>query len=323
MTVSQADKTSGPTWYEREWDLVIMGAGTSGLTAAAFAGQRGARVLVIEAAPEPGGTLLVAHGQVSAAGTRLQAEKGIEDSPEQHFEDAWRISKGTIDPDLARLAIFNAAATFDWLMDRGYEPLPQCPALSSAHEPYQVPRYYWGKDLGRSISRVLVEAMQEQIARGTVKLRVNTRVVGLVQDEYGAVRGVDVEEGDAVRRRIQARNVLLSSGGYAANPVLFEQMVGVPLFARAAYPFCQGAGIELGVAAGGHVRGREHYLSNFGWLLEDDRFPSPIIGRANTYPAERPPWEIYVNRVGRRFIREDEPSVDVRENVLLRQPDLR
>jgi fumarate reductase flavoprotein subunit len=104
---------------------------------------------------------------------------------------------------------------------------------------------------------------------------------------------------------------------------MFERMVGVPLYAKAAYQYNQGKGIELGVAAGGFVRGRDKYLSNFGWLLQDDQFPSPIIGRVNTYPNERAVWEIYVNANARRFIREDEPSVDQREHTLLRQPNLR
>ncbi|MBL8645478.1 MAG: FAD-binding protein, partial [Rhodospirillaceae bacterium] len=125
------------------------------------------------------------------------------------------------------------------------------------------------------------------------------------------------------RAVFHGRNVLLASGGYAANPGYFKELCGVPLFAKAAYSFNQGAGLQLGVSAGGYVHGRENYLCNFGWILQDDTFPSPITGRANTYPASRPPWEIYVNAQAKRFIREDEPSVDVREHTLLRQPDLR
>ena len=310
-------------WFDQRWDLIVVGAGAAGLTAATFAGQRNLRVLLIEASTELGGTLLVAHGQVSAAGTKLQAQKGIVDSPEAHFEEALKISKGTIDADLARLAIFNAGKTFDWLMDNGYEVLPQCPALSSAHEPYSVARYYWSADLGRGMARVLVKTVREQIERGTVTVQLRTRMTRLLQDASGAVIGVETEGEAGDRHTVAGNSVLLASGGYAANPELFERLVGVPLYVRAAYAHCQGAGLELGVEAGGYLRGREKYLSNFGWLLEDDHFPSAIIGRVNTYPNERPPWEIYVNMAGRRFIREDEPSVDVREHVLREQPKLR
>ena len=161
-------------WHEREWDLVIMGAGTTGLSAATFAGARNGRVLLVDASPDLGGTLLVAHGQISAAGTKLQKAKGIHDTPEMHYEEALRISKGTIDKDLARLAIFNAAEAFDWLCDNGYDLVDGVPSLSNAHEPYTVARYYWGKEWGRSISKVLIKKMEEQVARGTVDLHVRT-----------------------------------------------------------------------------------------------------------------------------------------------------
>ncbi|MCH8113085.1 MAG: FAD-binding protein [Proteobacteria bacterium] len=55
------------------------------MPAAIFAAQRGARVLVLEAASEVGGTLHLSAGQMSAAGSRLQAEKGIEDTPDEWF----------------------------------------------------------------------------------------------------------------------------------------------------------------------------------------------------------------------------------------------
>lgn len=305
------------------WDVVIMGAGTCGLATATFAAQRSSRVLLLDAAPILGGTLLVGYGQLSAAGTRLQAEKGIVDSPEKHYDEALRISRGTIDRDLARLAIFNAGSTFDWMMDRGYAVLPQCPAIESAHEPYDVARYYWGQDRGQTILRVLEPAVREQQARGRITVLTSTKVVSLLQDPEGVVRGVEVVDANGAERRIQARNVVLASGGYAANADMFRRLCGHRLYVKAAYEYAQGDGIDLGVAAGGYLRGREKYLSNFGWLLDDGPFPSAIIGRVNTYPDTRPPWEIYVNMAAQRFIREDEPSVDVREHALLVQPELR
>ncbi len=305
------------------WDVAIMGAGTCGLATAGFAAQRSARVLLIDAAPTVGGTLLVGFGQLSAAGTRLQAEKGIDDSPERHYDEALRISKGTIDRELAKLAIFNAGKTFDWMMERGYDVLPQCPAIESAHEPYDVARYYWSGDRGLSILKVLEGAMREQEARGRVTVLTKTRVVALVQNRQGVVQGVEIVDADGEDRRVMARNVVLAAGGYAANADMFRRLCGQRSYVKGAYDYAQGAGLELGVAVGGYLRGRENYLSNFGWLLDDGPFPSAILGRANTYPESRLPWEIYVNSSAQRFVREDEPSVDLREHALLDQPDLR
>ncbi len=306
-----------------KWDVIVVGAGTTGLPAATTAAERGGRVLLVEAADKLGGTLLVSSGQMSAAGTRLQAEKGIEDSPQRHLEEAIRISRGTIDPVLARLSIFNAAEAFDWLMERGFDIQDQCPSVESAHERYEVPRYYWGNDFGRSVLDVLEPAMREQEAQGRIKVLTGTRVIGLLQGRQGVVTGVELVDGEGREASLAGKNVVLASGGYAANPRMFRRLCGRRLYVNAAYEFAQGDGYDLAVAVGGYLRGREKYLSNFGWLLEDGPFPKAVLGRVNTYPESRPPWEIYVNAHGQRFVREDEPSVDAREHALLEQPELR
>ncbi len=310
-------------WSEGHWDVVIVGAGNCGIATAAFAAHRSKRVLLLDAAPEIGGSLLVGYGQLSAAGTKLQADKGIEDSPERHYEEALRISRGTIDKDLAKLAIFGAGSTFDWMMDRGYEVLPQCPSIESAHEPYEVARYYWGSNRGIDILRVLEGALAEQLELGRVEIATEARVISLIQDREGVVTGVEAKDADGAEHSISAHNVVLATGGYSANPAMYKRLCGQRLYVNGAYQYAQGDGLDLGVAAGGYLKGRENFLSNFGWLLDDGPFPGNIIGRANTYPESRMPWEIYVNTHAKRFIREDEPSVDVREHALLDQPELR
>ena len=305
------------------WDVIVVGAGTTGLPAATTAAERGGRVLLVDAAEKIGGTLHLSSGQISAAGTRLQAEKGIEDSPEKHLKEAIRISRGTIDPMLARLSIFNAAEAFDWLMERGFDIQEQCPSIESAHERYEVARYCWGNDFGRSILDVLEPAMREQEARGRIKVLVGTRVTGLIQEREGTVTGVELIDSEGREFSAAAKNVVLASGGYAANPVMFRRLCGYRMYVNGAYEYAQGDGYDLAVSAGGYLRGRGNYLSNFGWLLEDGPYPKAILGRINTYPESRPPWEIYVNARGERFVREDEPSIDVREHALLDQPDLR
>ena len=306
-----------------QWDMIVVGAGTTGLPAATFAAKRGGRVLLVEAADRIGGTLHLSSGQVSAAGTRLQAEKGIEDSPEQHLEEVIRISRGTINTKLARLVIFNAAEAFDWMMELGFDVQDQCPSIESAHERYEVARYYWGNDFGLSVLDVLETAMREHEARGQIKVLTGTRVIGLLQDREGVVSGVELVDGEGVESSVAGKNVLLASGGYAANPAMFRRLCGYRLYVNGSYEFAQGDGYDLAVAAGGYLRGRENYLSNFGWLLEDGPYPKEILGRLNTFPESRPPWEIYVNMHGHRFVREDEPSVDAREHALLEQPELR
>lgn len=305
-----------------EYDFIIVGAGTAGLPAALFASRRGARVLLLDAAGDIGGTLHLSTGQMSAAGTRLQASRGIVDTPQAHYDDILRISRHTVDPVLTRIAVDEAATTFDWLMERGFEPLPEHPVLGKGHEPYSQKRYYWGAEGGRSILAVLRREFEQERRAGRIDLQLQTPVSALLTDDAGAVRGVRVKSAD--RERVYfGRHVLLTCGGYGSNAEMFERLSGYRAYAATGYPYSQGAGIELAVAVGGYVRGRQNYLSNFGSILTDDAIPGRFLARFVVIPQERQPWEVFVNARGERFIREDEPSIDAREHSLLVQPDLR
>ena len=94
-----------------DWDVLVIGAGSAGLPLAIKAAERGARVLQLEADHRIGGTLHWSSGQISAAGTRLQKQHGIDDSPDEHYRDAQRIAHDTIDPVVLRLFVDHAAAT--------------------------------------------------------------------------------------------------------------------------------------------------------------------------------------------------------------------
>ena len=102
---------------KEQFDLIVVGAGTAGLPAAIFASRRGRRVLLIDAADDIGGTLHLANGQVSAAGSRIQLAKGIADSPDRHFKDCMSLSRGKADPAIIRRAVDEAPDTINWLLD--------------------------------------------------------------------------------------------------------------------------------------------------------------------------------------------------------------
>ena len=259
---------------------------------------------------------------MSAAGTRLQAEKGIEDSPQSHFDDIMRISKGTADPDIVRLAVFNAAATFDWLMDHGLDVHDEHPVRGTNHEPYTNPRYAWGKERGRSLLRVLETQLRPHIESGQVTVHINTQVTELLQASDGSITGVATRDNAGTETTHRARHTLLACGGYASNPEMFEELEGAQDYADVSYPYSQGAGITLALAAGGYVRGGEHHLPLFGGVLASDSYPAPMIGSVRPWPPDRPPWEIYVNVRGERFMPED-AGHDRHEHALLEQPEER
>lgn len=300
-------------------DVIIVGAGTAGMPTAIFAAERGLRVVVIEKSPVLGGTLDRSSGQIASSRTIWQKNKGIEDSPDAHFADNLRINRGTADQVLTRAVVDNAPDTLAWLAANGFEVLPNHPVVGAAHENFSIPRYQWNKENGKGILKVMEPLYRQAETGGKVTTRLSTSAVDLLQDKNGAVVGVLAESEDGKREEIFARQVVLASGGCAANPRLFEELHGVPLSIQIAYPFNQGAGLLLGQSVGGYLRGGELYNPLFGAVPEDDTVPSPPAGNWAHDVAARKPWEIYVNSGGERFFAEDHPSVDHREKMLAKQ----
>ena len=316
-----------PTWRRAEaaagYDMIVVGAGTAGMPAAIFAAERGGKVLVIEKASVLGGTLDRSTGQMAASRTVYQKAKGIEDSPDAHYADNMRINNSTADPVLTRLFVDNAGDTLNWLDANGFKVNDNHPVKGGGHEPFLTPRYQWGAEGGKSIFKTMLPLFEKVVGTGKVTVAMNTGAVDLVQDKSGAVVGVMTEDDNGVRKDFMSKNVVLAAGGCASNPRMFRDLHNVDLTIEIAYPFSQGMGITLGQGAGGYVRGGDKFATLFGTILEDNHFPSPQWGGLNTNPDSRPPWEIYVNVRGERFLREDHPSVDFREHALLKQPGLR
>jgi fumarate reductase flavoprotein subunit len=303
-----------------DWDVIVIGGGTAGLPTAIFAAERGAKVLVLEGSHRIGGTMDRSSGQMSAAGTSLQKAKGIKDTPQDHFDDVMRISRGTADPAMVRLAVDNAADTIEWLIGLGWTALPEHPVKGQGHEDYLIARYQWGPEGGTSIYRALEPVVMKLLADKKITILTETQVAGLIQDGSGAVTGVTAEGPEGTKIDYRGRNVVITTGGAGGDPEMFEKLNGAPLYIRMAYPYNRGGGVRIGLEAGGYIRGQEHYLCNDGGVLTDTNYPSPQLAAAITTEEQRPPWEIFVNQRGERYTREGDPSVDNREHALLKQP---
>ncbi|HRX88017.1 MAG TPA: FAD-dependent oxidoreductase [Steroidobacteraceae bacterium] len=305
------------------WDVIVVGGGNAGLPTAIFAAQRGARVLIIEAAGQIGGTLFLSTGQMSAAGTKLQRARGITDTPQSHYDDIMRISDNSADPELVRLAVDHAAPVFDWLTDHGFAVLPGHPVTGTTHDPYSHARYAWGPEGGRSILNVLSAQLAPLLANGRVKILTQTKVTELLQQGDGTVTGVVAASASGDRQRYLAHQTVLTCGGYTNNPGMYERLEGAKTYSRATYPHSLGAGIELGLAAGGYVRGGDKHTPLFGAVAADSDYPAPMRALVRHFPPDRPPFEIYVNAAGKRFVREDIPSHTAYERGLGAQTEER
>jgi fumarate reductase flavoprotein subunit len=234
-----------------------------------------------------------------------------------------RISRNTADPVLLRLAVDNAAPVFDWLMDHGFKPRDGHPITGTTHEPYSHARYAWAKDGGRAILKVLNDQLKPHIDSGRVVVMTQTQVVELIQDAAGGVTGVVTKTDSGQTARQMARHVALACGGYTENAAMYEKYEGAKDYCTSTWPFSKGAGIDLGLAAGGYVRGGQNHTPLFGAVMADDKVPTTIRAMVRHFPPERPPYEIFVNAAGQRFLCEDVPSHDAYEQALRKQANER
>ena len=85
-----------------ETDVLIVGSGAAGVTAAIEAREAGADVIVIDKSDHLGGAAAISGGGCCLVGTTLQAEKGIDDSVDLAFEDWLRYGEGSADEEWAR-----------------------------------------------------------------------------------------------------------------------------------------------------------------------------------------------------------------------------
>jgi flavocytochrome c len=190
-------------------DLLIVGCGAAGATAAIDAASAGADVLVLEALPDFGGTAATSGGGICIAGSSLQSERGLQDSPELALEDWLTFGGPDADADWAQMYLdASAAELFDWLSEMGVTWTGV-----NQQEGNRWPRWHAPKGGGAGLMQVV-----ETHARALpIRWEFGARVVELI--ETGSrIRGVVVEYADGSRVEFHAPAVLLASGGFNNNP---------------------------------------------------------------------------------------------------------
>ncbi|MFN8533295.1 MAG: FAD-dependent oxidoreductase [Dehalococcoidia bacterium] len=296
--------------------IVVVGAGNAGIPAAIVAAELGADVTLVEKTDRIGGMLFVSSATVSAAGTRMQRAKGIEDSPERHAEDALEIGRGRNDPALVRLATTYAAEAVDWLEAIGAPYSDDSPVFAGEHELYSRPRSY--RCSGVAYLKVLEPELGRH--RDRIDLRLNSRVVDLLL-QGDRVAGVRIESNGRTED-VPADGVILSTGGYAANQALLKRFHGAEKnVITACLPHATGDGLVMAEDAGAALVNMDVLILMPGGV-EDPKRPGftlswSIVTRLRA-PARS--GDVWVNRDAKRFMREDEPSPDARERAIMSQP---
>ncbi len=109
---------AGQAKFEYVVDVVVIGGGGCGLTAALAASEAGATVLIVERDARPTGSTSLSTALIPAAGTKLQKAAGIEDSPELLASDILKKAKYQTDPEVVQAVARASGPTIEWLMEK-------------------------------------------------------------------------------------------------------------------------------------------------------------------------------------------------------------
>ena len=200
----------------QEADIVVVGGGGSGMTAAIFARKAGASVILVEKHSELRGSTGLSIGSITATGTPHQKKAGIVDNADAHFDDMGKFAEKFSGPEraardnleLRRVLVDNVGDSVKWLMKLGvrfYGPMPE--------PPHRVPRMH--NILPNS--RAYIYFLKREAERVGVDARVNTPVQQLIV-EGDRVRGVIAMVDGRETRFLASRAVILASGDYSSSP---------------------------------------------------------------------------------------------------------
>lgn len=302
-----------PGW-DFEADVVVVGFGAAGASAAIEAAEAGARVVLFEVASGSGGTSAMAGGDIylgGKGGTPAQRANGFEDATEDFFRYMMLAGGPDADEERVRLYADNALDHFHWLEAQGvpyrttYLPgkrqapgTGDCLIWSGSEDAWPFneqakpcPRGHLPEVVGEMGGRRLVETLATRAVERGVEVHCDARVAALVADPAQRVHGVVVRIGGRERFARARRGVILCAGGFALNQEMLRQYA--PQFSRLAADglsagYDDGSGIRMGQSVGGAA------------IHMDELFATLPI-----YPPESHVKGILVNEQGQRFINED------------------
>ena len=194
-------------------DIVIVGAGGAGLSAAVAASETNSdlKMIVLEKQGIVGGNTNYSTGGINAAETNVQKSLGIEDSKDLFYFDTMRGGKNENIPELVRNFVEHAPVTISWLIGLGADlsdvGLMGGSSVKRTHRPQG----------GSAIGPHLMKVLQTASKKDNIEIRTSNKVTGLLTAVDGSVTGVKVQNADGSSYMISSKAVIIATGGFGAN----------------------------------------------------------------------------------------------------------
>jgi len=236
--------------FDIEVPVLVLGAGACGCTAALAASGAGAQVLLVERDALPRGNTALSGGQIPAAGTRLQREAGIDDTPELLANDLIAKARGLNDAKLARHIAGESAKTVDWLVDNhglGLSCISDFvyPGHSRPHM-HATPSRFGAE---------LLDGLLAAVQTAGIDLVTGFHVHTLHVTKDRTIVGVTGTRPDGSVEHVGCQTLILATNGYGANRALLERHA--PEIADSPYlghPGNEGCAVIWGEALGAALK---------------------------------------------------------------------
>eukprot|EP00008_Paramoeba_atlantica_P005363 CAMPEP_0201488932 /NCGR_PEP_ID=MMETSP0151_2-20130828/20468_1 /ASSEMBLY_ACC=CAM_ASM_000257 /TAXON_ID=200890 /ORGANISM="Paramoeba atlantica, Strain 621/1 / CCAP 1560/9" /LENGTH=608 /DNA_ID=CAMNT_0047874365 /DNA_START=17 /DNA_END=1843 /DNA_ORIENTATION=- len=284
--------------------VIVIGGGLAGLSAAHTAFERGAKVLVIDKNPFCGGNSTKATSGINAAGTRTQREKGIRDTPEIFYDDIARSARHLLRPELAHVMAYESAPAIEWCISTFDLDLSLVSRLGGHSEE----RTHRGKERfpGMTITYALMEKYEEICKEQPSRARLinRARATSLIKDGDEVV-GVEYTFKGETKKEYGV--VIVATGGFG------HDFTGEDSFLKKYKPetlplsttngdHCTGDGMKMGAAIGANLVDMEMVQVHPTGLVDPNEPDSKVKFLAAE--ALRGVGAILLNKDGDRFVDE-------------------
>ena len=290
--------------FKHTFDVIVVGSGGAGMSAATEASQHNLSVLICEKAGIPGGTTNLSGGVLQAAGTKYQRDltKYKNDTPENHAKLWIKAGENLLDESLVKDLAHGAPENVEWLSNIG---IKWNALYGHCHIPYVEDEYhadrihqYEGGGAGGQ-GTILIQTLLKEALNNGAKIQYNCPVTHLVtSDDRNIIVGVGVQIDDKIEYYKARRGVVLATASVDHNPALAKalnpQQYNDLLFGTVLSASTDtGDGIIMGIEVGAAISGMG------GCIDFDGRTGNATNNQIPTIPM------IIVNGIGKRFVCED------------------
>lgn len=287
-----------PAAPDYDVDVLIIGGGGAGITAALHAAEKGAKVLLAT-------KLRVGDSNTVMAEGGIQSALGEGDSPATHFRDTFRGGHGANDPDLLAVLVREGPKMVEWLISKGvlFDRDPQGGLSLRKGGGTSRPRLISAKDY---TGLELVRVLKEDVFNAPIQILEFCPAVELLEGPGGTCAGAVLMDLDSKAfRYIKARSVILSTGGAGR--------LHLGKFATSNHFGATGDGLCMAYRLGAELV----HMESFQYHPTGVMFPSEMAGMLIT-EAVRGAGARMFNRLGKRFVAELETR-DVVASAIIRE----